>query len=65
MDAFGQPWATIESTPDGVYFRAGDREFARAGKSSAGLDIRFASELQDHPLTKMSLLGAVIALNKG
>src|SRR6266851_3937298 len=23
LDAFGQPWAMIESTPEGVYFRAG------------------------------------------
>jgi hypothetical protein len=65
LDAFGQPWAMIESTPDGVHFRAGDREFAHAQQSSAGVQIHFASELQDHPLTKMSLLGAVIAMNNG
>jgi hypothetical protein len=65
LDAFGTPWATIKTSPAGIRFCTGERQFARAGKSSAGLDLCFASDLQDQPLTKMSVLGAVLALNDG
>src|SRR5260370_41537460 len=61
LDAFGRPWATLESTADSIEFRAGDRQFALARHTAGGLHIDFAADLQDHPLTKMSLFGAGLA----
>jgi hypothetical protein len=59
LDAFGRPWARMSSADQGIEFRAGDRLFARTRRTHKGIVIEFASDLQDHPLTKMSLLGAV------
>ena len=61
-DAFGRPWATIESTSVEINFFAGQRQFAQARRTAHGLHISFAPDLQNHPLTKMSLLGAILAM---
>jgi hypothetical protein len=60
LDAFGRPWARLQSVSEGIDFRAGDRLFAQARRTAEGMLIQFAPELEDHPLTKMSLLGAVL-----
>jgi hypothetical protein len=61
LDAFGRKWASLEWTTSGFRIHAGDREFARTHMTADGLEICFAPDLKDHPLTKMSLLGAVLA----
>ena len=61
-DAFGRPWATMESRNDEINFRAGQRQFAQARRTANGLHMSFAPDLQNHPLTKMSLLGAILAM---
>ena len=61
-DAFGRPWATMESRHDEISFGAGERQFAQARRTPSGLHISFARDLQNHPLTKMSLLGAILAM---
>jgi hypothetical protein len=61
-DAFGRPWATMESRNDEINFRAAQRQFAQARRTANGLHMSFAPDLQNHPLTKMSLLGAILAM---
>jgi len=62
LDAFGRHWATMESTSDEILFCAGERQFAQARRTANELRVSFAPDLQNHPLTKMSLLGAILAL---
>jgi hypothetical protein len=64
LDTFGRHWATIESTSDGINFCARDRQFAQARRTTNGLHMSFAPDLHEHPLTKMSLLGAILATGR-
>src|SRR5262249_25067444 len=64
LDAFGSHWATMESTNDGINFCARGRQFAQARRTSNVIHMMFAPDLQDQPLTKMSLLGDILATGR-
>jgi hypothetical protein len=59
-DPSNYAWAYVEIAPEEIHVRGMDREFARARKSARGLHLEFGPEIQGNPLTKMSVLGAVL-----
>jgi len=59
-DPSGYVWAFVEAANDEIRFRGTDREFAHGRKTAEAIHLKFGPEIQSNPLTKMSVLGAVL-----
>jgi len=57
-------WASIDMDEHEILIRGSGREFARARKSADDAQLVFAPEIQSNPLTKMSVLGAVLVITE-
>jgi|SRR5215831_1731752 len=61
-DPSGDDWASIDSIGHEILIQSSGRELARVRKAADNVCLAFSPEIQSNPLTKMSVLGAVLVI---